>query len=158
MNGGPHTKPDGVANGPSSRPPGFVAGAIDDGADFERAVEDLVAAGIARESLGILQGERGAEAIAGRYEGGVRSWLQRVGELLSDEREYVDRYQEDAREGHFVVGVPLPDESDATRERIRAIRSAHARFLTRTSSGNARGHDLGFLGFPLVRTPILRDS
>lgn len=125
MNGGPGAKPEGVASGPTSRPPNFVAGVIDDGADFEGAVEDLVAAGIARESLGILQGERGAEAIAGRYEGGLGSWLQRVGEFLSDEREYVDRYQEEARQGHFVVGVPLPDESDATRERIRAILSTH---------------------------------
>jgi Rad3-related DNA helicase len=117
-------RPEGIASGPTDRPPNFVAGVIDDRAAFERAVEALVEAGIARESLGILQGERGADAIAGRHGGGLRSWLQRAGELFSDEPDYVRRYEEEARRGHFVVGVPLPDSSQATRERIRAILTA----------------------------------
>ena len=123
MDDGPHVTPEGVVSGPSRRPPNFVAAVIDDGPEFERALEDLVAAGIPRESMGILQGERGAEAMAGLYES--RSWLQRVGDMLSEEREYVDRYKEAARQGHFVVGVPLPDGSEATRQRIESILSEH---------------------------------
>jgi hypothetical protein len=114
------------------RPPNFVAAVIDDAPEFERALEDLVAAGIARESMGILQGERGAEAMAGVYES--RSWLQRVGDMLSDEREYVDRYRQAAREGHFVVGVPLPDRSEATRQRIEAILSKHGAYSLLSST------------------------
>lgn len=114
---------EGVASGPTKRPPNFVAGVIDDQSQFERAVEELVAAGISRDSIGILQGARGADAIAGRNEG--MSWLHRAAEFLSDEREYVARYKEEARQGHFVVGVPLPDASEATRQRIRAVLAAH---------------------------------
>lgn len=50
-----------------------------------QALDELVQAGIPRESLGVLYGERGAAAIAGRQ----RRWLE---ELLSDEPTYVDRY------------------------------------------------------------------
>lgn len=125
MSQGPGGTPEGVANGPSKRPPYFVAGVIDDRTQFEKAVEELVAAGISGESIGILQGARGADAIAGRHESGVRSWLHRAGELLSDERDYVARYEEEARRGHFVLGVPLPDASEATRERIRAVLTEH---------------------------------
>jgi hypothetical protein len=119
---------EGFASGPTGPPPNFVAGVIDDRTSFELAVEDLVRAGIPRETLGILQGERGADAISGRYGGGPASWFRHAADYLSDEHEYIDRYEEEARRGHFVVGVPLPDATDATRERIRSIltkRAAH---------------------------------
>jgi hypothetical protein len=117
-----------IASGPTSPPPNFVAGVIDDRTDFELAVEDLVGAGVPRETLAIFHGERGAEAIAGRHGGGLMSWFRRAAGFLSDEHEYIDHYEEEARRGHFVVGVPLPDATDPTRERIRSIltkRAAH---------------------------------
>jgi hypothetical protein len=119
----PDRTPEGVASGPTKRPPNFVAGVINDRARFEQAVEELVAEGITRESIGILQGARGADAIGGRHEG--TSWLHRAAEFLSEERDYVARYEEEARQGHYVVGVPLPDASEATRKRIRAVLTAH---------------------------------
>jgi hypothetical protein len=54
--------------------------------------------------------------------------------LLSDEPSYVDRYEQEIRSGGYVVGVPLPDGSRATRDTVRAILRSHgARFVV--SSG-----------------------
>ena len=121
---------EGVATGPSDRPTNFVAGVIGAADEFEHAVNEIIAAGVKRESIGVLQGQRGADAIAGRHAGGLRSWFQRTGEALSDETRYVDRYEEEARRGGYVIGVPLPDARDTTRERIRQILRTHGgRFI-----------------------------
>ena len=128
MDGGTE-QPEGIATGPSQRPPQFVAGVIDDADQVEGAIEELTALGVQRESIGVLQGERGADAIAGRHAYGLRSWFQRAAETLSDEAEYFDRFQEAARAGRYVVGIPLPDASEATQERVREIltkRGAHS--------------------------------
>jgi hypothetical protein len=116
---------EGVVSGPSGKPPQFVAAVIDERDDLEAAVGELVELGIARESLGILQGQRGADAIAGRHGEGIRSWLQRARESLSDEEEFIDRFEEAARQGHFVIGVPLPDRSTTIRDQVRTILSDH---------------------------------
>ncbi len=105
----------GEANGPSGRPVNFVA-AIYDEREFEAALDELVAAGIPRESLGVLHGERGAAAIANRR----HRWLN---ELLSDETRYVEHYAEEIRQGGRVVGVPLPNE--ALRDPVTEILRAH---------------------------------
>lgn len=117
--------PQGVVSGPSGKPANFVTGVIDDVARFDAALGELTSAGIARESIGVLQGERGAEVIAGRHGAGIHSWLRHASESLSDEHEYLHRYEEEARNGHFVVGVPLPDATEATRENIRGILTRH---------------------------------
>jgi hypothetical protein len=115
----------GMATGPGRRPANFVAGVIDERGEFERAVEDVVAAGVARESIGVLQGEEGAEGIAHRYGGGFVGRLRRGAELFGDEAEFVQHYEREARAGHFVMGVPLPDATHATRERFHGILAAH---------------------------------
>ena len=109
MDDGPSVTPEGVVSVPSRRPPNFVAAVIGDAPEFELALEDLVVAGIARESVAGPARRTREEAIAGRYES--RSWLQRVGDMLTDEREHVDLYKEAARQGHFVVGVMLPERA-----------------------------------------------
>ena len=128
------TGTEGVVSGPSGKPPNFVAGVIDDAAAFEKAVQDLVDAGIDRDSIGVLQGERGAETIAGRHGGGVRSWLHRASEALSDEHEYLDRYEAEARQGHYVIGVPLPETAGPSREQVRAILTQHGGRLVVSST------------------------
>jgi hypothetical protein len=114
---------EGEASGPPGRPRNFVAAVLDDEREFRRALDQLTAAGIPREALGVLYGERGAEAIAGRE----RRWLE---ELLSDEPSYVDRYEQEIRAGGYVVGVPLPDGRDESRERVRSVLKARgARYI-----------------------------
>lgn len=108
--------PSGEASGPSGRPARFVAAVIYDEREFEAALDELVAAGIPRESLGVLHGERGAAAIANRR----HRWLN---EFLSDETRYVEHYAEEIRQGGRVVGVPLPNE--ALRDRVTEILRAH---------------------------------
>ena len=107
----------GRASGPAGRPAHFVAGVIHDRSEFDRALDEIVALGIDRDSLGVLYGERGAAAIAHR----PRHWLR---EFLSDESRYVERYEEEIREGGLVVGVPL-DKPESQRDRVREILRAH---------------------------------
>jgi hypothetical protein len=134
MENRPRKSPEGVVRGPSRKPPLFIAGVIDEGDDLERAIEELTTAGIDRESIGVLQGERGADTIAGRHDHGMRGWFERTAELMSDEGEHLDRFQEAARAGRFVIGVPLPDRSDAMRETVWEILSRHgARSLISSS-------------------------
>src|SRR5687768_18502936 len=68
---------EGVASGPTTKPSNFVARVIDDRAELEPALEELLAAGVARESVAILQGERGADAISRRGARGLKTWLLR---------------------------------------------------------------------------------
>jgi hypothetical protein len=126
MGSGPGETPEGVVRGPSGKPPQFVAGVIDDGDEFERAIEELTTAGVERESIGVLQGERGAEAIAGRHEHhGLRGWFQHAAESMSDEDEYLNHFQEAARAGGFVIGVPVAQHGGATSERVLEILTRH---------------------------------
>ena len=126
MSEGPRL-PEGEASGPADRPRHFVAAVIHDEGEYRRAIDELTDAGIPRDSLGMLYGENGAAAIAGRQ----RRWFEA---LLSDEASYVDRYEQEIRAGGYVIGVPLADGSDASRDRVRDILKSHgARFVV--SSG-----------------------
>ena len=114
---------DGQALGPVQRPRNFVAAVIHDFDSFQKAVEGVVAIGIDRASLGMLYGNRGAQAIAGRE----RHWWSA---LLSDEATYVERYLEEIQSGGHVIGIPLPDADERTREAVRATLRAHgARYI-----------------------------
>jgi hypothetical protein len=108
----------GEASGPAERPANFVAGVFHDRSQFHRALEELVTLGVRRESIGVLYGERGAEGIAHR----PRHWLR---EMLSDEVTYVERYEQEIRQGGFVVGVPIDRHINGQRERVREILESH---------------------------------
>ena len=63
---------------------------------------------------------------AGRgAKGGLEASLQRLSEFLEDSTEYLDRYEAEARIGHYVIGVPLPDSREETRQRVRQILKSH---------------------------------
>ena len=108
----------GDASGPADRPANFVAAVIHDLDAYRDAVEDLVAQGFPRDSLGLLHGRRGAEAIAGRN----RRWWA---EALTDEVSYVDRFEEEIRAGGYVVGVPLVGSHEHARDQVRDILKRH---------------------------------
>ena len=115
--------PTGDVSGPAGRPANFVAAVIHDTDGYRKAIDDLVAQGFDRRSLGLLHGRRGAEAIAGRN----RRWWA---EAFSDEASYVDRFEKEIRAGGYVVGVPLTDSDARTRDRVRRILKGHgASFL-----------------------------
>jgi hypothetical protein len=109
----------GIALGQASRPTRFVAAALPDRQAYDKAVAELVDAGIARDSIAVLQGTVGADAIA-RGRSKARSWLD-----LGGEQAYVERYEDAAREGNYVVGVPLPSGSRVLREAVISILKAH---------------------------------
>lgn len=115
--------PEGEASGPADRPRHFVAAVIHDEDEYRQAIDELTAAGIPRNSLGLLSGESGAAAIGGRQ----RRWFEA---RLSDETSYVDRFEQEIRAGGYVIGVPLADGSGASRDRVRGILKSHgARFV-----------------------------
>ena len=118
--------PQGEASGPAERPRHFVAAVIHNEDEYRRAIDELTEAGIPRDSLGKLYGETGVAAIAGRQ----RRWLEA---LLSDEASYVERYEQEIRAGGYVIGVPLADGSDTSRDRVRGILKAHGARLIVTS-------------------------
>ena len=103
----------GEARGPSGRPTEFVSAALHDKAAFDRALEQIVALGVERDSIGVFSGERGVEAFSKRG----RKWFPD----LSDEHEFIERYQEEMRQGGYVVGVPLKKHSEADRSRVESI-------------------------------------
>ena len=105
----------GIAVGQASRPTRFVAAALPDRAAYEKAIVELVQVGIAPDTIAVLQGSVGADAIA-RGRRRARSWLD-----LGDEQGYVGRFEDAAREGHYVVGVPLPSGSHALRASVTSI-------------------------------------
>ena len=108
----------GSASGPSKRPTNFVAAVLHDKAKFDQALDDLVELGIPRDSIGVLYGEAGARAIAHR----PRRWFH---DLLSDDDQYMARFEAEIKEGGFVVGVPLPTGRQAEREAVRDILWRH---------------------------------
>jgi hypothetical protein len=108
----------GMASGPSRRPENFVAAVLHERAEFDQALSDLVELGIDRDSIGVLYGDAGADAIAHR----PRRWFA---DLLSDDNQYMQRFEAEIREGGFVVGVPLTTAKRAEREAVRDILWRH---------------------------------
>ena len=111
--------PGGIAVGPSSRPTNFVAAALPDRDSYERSRAELIEAGVPADAIAVLQGETGAAVIADTRRR-AHSWLD-----LGDERRYVERFEDEARQGHYVIGVPLPNDSDAMRRSVKSILAAH---------------------------------
>ena len=88
-------------------------------AAYEQARAELIDAGIPADAIAVLQGETGATVIADTRRS-AHSWLD-----LGDERRYVERVEDGAPQGHYVIGVPLPNGSDATRRFVKSILAAH---------------------------------
>jgi len=103
---------------PDQRPTYFVAGVIDDRDAFDAALRELADAGFARSSLGVRYGQAGIDAFTSRPR-------HRFVELLSDESDYIDRYAEELRSGHYAIRVPLRAPVEAQRALVRRILGDH---------------------------------
>ncbi len=115
----PDATTGGIAVGQANRPTDFVAAALPHGDAFEAAFAELVRAGVAADTIAVLLGDRGAAAIteARRH---ARGWLD-----MSDQGRYVERFEDEARDGHYVVGVPLPGGDPALRRSVAEILARH---------------------------------
>ena len=101
-----------------------VVGVIDDPADLEAAVEELVTRGFDESDVNVLCGENGVRQIDAKGKRkGLLARLFRIVDALGEEREHTAHHVKDLESGHFVVVVDSPDE--ATKARARDSLAAH---------------------------------
>ncbi len=128
-----------------ARPPAHVVmGAIADEADAQRAVTQLNEHGLSEDSVTVLHGKEGADALRNRGSdaGHLRSLLIRFAELASGVDDFVQRHIDAADRGEHIVLVELPSgDSEATERiwRILASHNAHDGFAV----GQGTNYELG---------------
>ena len=117
---------EGASSEVPPRPPAhMVACAIADTADTQRAVTQLNQNGLAEDSVSVLHGKEGADALRNRGSGLLQSLLIRFNELAGATDDFVQRHIDAAARGEHIVLVELPSgDSDAT-ERIWGILASH---------------------------------
>ena len=111
-----------------ARPPAhMVACAIADAADTQRAVQQLNENGLSEDSVTVLHGKEGADALRNRGSdaGLLQSLLRRFAELASGIDDFVQLHVDAADRGEHIVLVAVPSgDSDAT-ERIWQMLKSH---------------------------------
>jgi hypothetical protein len=81
-----------------------VIGVADTPAELERTLELLEQAGFSRDAIMIFSGDEGIRCVDPRgVHHGLIGRLTRVVQALGDEREHLERYEEELRAGHFLV-------------------------------------------------------
>jgi hypothetical protein len=81
-----------------------VIGVADTPAELERTLELLEQAGFSRDVIMIFSGDEGIRCVDPRgVHHGLIGRLTRVVQALGDEREHLERYEEELRAGHFLV-------------------------------------------------------
>ena len=119
--------PRATINGlPSRRPNNFIVGVVDLKKELARAVSELNSSGLAHDSIFVLSGEEGAEAIRHRGEQagapGVLKWISnRLDEFAGGELDSVQRHAEAAERGSYIIGVQLPNGSAQHRDGVRNL-------------------------------------
>ena len=97
---------------------------------MESAVNELNSLGFPDDSILVLHGKSGADAIRGRdQEPGFtgfmrRSWI-RLSEFLSNQLDHVQRHIEAAEQGNYVILVPLQDTDEESRSRVHQTLKSH---------------------------------
>jgi hypothetical protein len=106
-----------------------VIGVVDTPAELERVLEALSEAGFERDEITVFSGDEGIRTIDPKgVHHGLIGRLTRIVQVIGNEREHMERYEEELRAGHFLVIVPVPDER--TKERAReAFRAAGGHFV-----------------------------
>jgi hypothetical protein len=112
------------------RPNNFIVGVINEQPQVEGAVNELDSLGFPDDSILVLHGKSGADAIRGRdQEPGFtgfmrRSWI-RLSEFLSNQLDHVQRHIEAAEQGNYVILVPLQDTDEESRSRVHQTLKSH---------------------------------
>src|ERR671918_1856751 len=115
---------------PGRSPDNFIVGVIHERPHVESAVNELHSLGFPEDSILVLHGKSGADAIRGRDQEpgftGVlrRSWI-RLSEFLSAQLDPVQRHIEAAAQGNYVILVPLPDTNLESRNQVHQVLKSH---------------------------------
>ncbi|HEX2220848.1 MAG TPA: hypothetical protein VHG35_18775 [Gemmatimonadales bacterium] len=106
-----------------------VIGVVNTPDSLDRVLGELADAGFGREAIKVFSGDEGIRCIdpSGVHHGLIGR-LTRVFQNIGDEREHMDRYEQELRAGHFVVVVSTPDEQSKERAR-EAFRVAGGHFV-----------------------------
>jgi hypothetical protein len=112
------------------RPNNFMAGVLNNQQQMELAVNELHSLGFAEESIVVLHGESGADALRHRGEQpGVIGFFQgiwaRFNEVAGNELENIQQYIEAAERGNYVVVVLLPNADVELSEKVRQSLKSH---------------------------------
>jgi hypothetical protein len=115
----------------SRRPDNFIVGVIDEQPQVESAVNELNFLGFPEDSILVLHGKSGADAIRDRdqepgFTGFLRQTWMRVSEFLSNQLDHVKRHIEAAEQGNYVIVVPLPDTSTEHRNQVHQVLKSHS--------------------------------
>src|SRR4029450_13464421 len=117
---------EGAGTEPPGGPPAhMVACAIADAADVKDAVKQLNESGFSEESVSVLRGKEGADAIRHRGSGVLQSLLVRLNELAGATDDFVQRHMEAAEQGENIVLVQLPTGDSEATERVWSILASH---------------------------------
>jgi hypothetical protein len=101
-----------------------VVGVVDDPADLEAAVQELVSSGFVESEVHVLCGTSGIQQIDAKGKRkGLLARLFRVVDALGEEREHTARHVQELESGHFIVVTEARDE--ATKARARDALAAH---------------------------------
>jgi hypothetical protein len=112
------------------RPDNFIVGVISEQPQVESAVNELDSLGFPEDSILVLYGKGGADAIRDRdqepgFRGGLRQTWMRVSEFLSNQLDHVQRHVEAAEQGNYVILVPLPDTDVESRDQVQQLLKSH---------------------------------
>lgn len=116
-----------------SYPTNRVVGTINDSADAQAAVEELIEAGFNMEEVDVIYGEQGMLRLDPTGEKhGLLARLQRTFLQLNEEPKHLRHHVEDVLAGHFVIMVLV--EKPEKREQVAEILASHG------------GHFINFYG------------
>jgi hypothetical protein len=112
------------------RPDNFMAGVINDQQQMELVVNELRSLGFPEESIAVLHGESGADALRHRGEqpgvtGFFQGILARFREAAGNELENIQQHVEAAERGNYVVAVLLPNTDVELSEKVRQSLKSH---------------------------------
>ncbi len=112
------------------RPDIFMVGVIKEQPQVESAVNELSSLGFPEDSILVLQGKSGADAIRGRdqepgFTGFLRQRWIRLSEFLSNQLDNVQRHIEAVEQGNYLIGVPLQDTDTESSDQVYQVLKSH---------------------------------
>jgi hypothetical protein len=115
---------------PGRRPDNFIVGVIDEQPHVGSAVNELHSLGFPEDSILVLHGKSGAEAIRGRdqepgFTGFLRHCWIRLSEFLSNQLDHVQRHIEAAEQGNYVIVVLLQGTDVEPRDQVHQVLKSH---------------------------------
>jgi hypothetical protein len=112
------------------RPDIFMVGVIKEQPQVESAVNELSSLGFPEDSILVLHGKSGADAIRDRdqepgFTGFLRQRWIRLSEFLSNQLDNVQRHIEAVEQGNYLIGVPLQDTDTESRDQVYQVLKSH---------------------------------